>query len=462
MKKYDLIIIGGGPAGTPVAVEYAKLNPEKKVLLVDKNGELGGECLFEGCIPSKIMQIISEGSKNWEEIKEFKTKILDKRSKAAKDNLPKNVELLKGKAKFFATHAIEIADEIYEFEKCVIGVGSKPNIPNYAGNGIDKIWTNVDFFSKMELPKSLSIIGTGAIAIEFTQILANLGVKINLFSRSNTILKKIDNDAKEFVLENLKNHPNINLIFEANIKEINYKDEFEIIYTQNNETKTLTCEKVLSAIGRSANISNLNLDKAEIEYDKHGIIVNKHLQTSNKNIYANGDVVSGFPAFAHTAFYGSHIIAQNLFLNHNFFEIDFDKNSWVLFSTPNIATSGIDENTAKKRELDVIIDKYDFSVDAKAQITKTDNGFLKFIVDKKSLQIIGVVIAHKEANQIAGEAALIISNKTTLKDLLSTIHPHPTLSESFSNLAKQMMGKIILEKLKNPLVHTILEIERNL
>ena len=343
MKKYDLIILGGGPAGTPVAMEYAKLNPEKKVLLVDKNGELGGECLFEGCIPSKIMKEISQTSKSWEEIKNFKKEILQKRSKAAKENLPKNVELLKANATFFASHAIEIDNEIYEFEKCVIGVGSKPNIPNYAGNGVDKIWTNVDFFKNMQLPKTLSIIGTGAIAIEFTQILADLGVKINLFSRSNTILKKIDNDAKQLVLENLKKHPNINLIFEANIKEINFENQFEIIYTQNNQTKTIYCDKVLSAIGRSANISNLNLEKAEIKYDKHGITTNKHLQTSNPNVYANGDVVSGFPAFAHTAFYGAHIIAQNLFLNHNFFEIDFDKNSWVLFSNPNITTSGISE-----------------------------------------------------------------------------------------------------------------------
>ena len=463
MKKYDLVVIGGGPAGTPVAMEFAKLNPDKKVLLVDKNGALGGECLFEGCIPSKIMEIISENSKDWDEIKQKKKEILDRRSADAIKNLLalRNVEILKAEAKFFASHAIIANDEVIEFEKCVIGVGSIPNKLNYEGNGIDKVWSNVDFFEKMELPKNLSIIGTGAIAIEFTQILANLGVKINLFSHSDTILKRVDNDAKELVLNELKNNPNINLIFNAKISKIDFENEqFTIEYTQQNETKTINSHRVLAAIGRHANIENLDLDKANVKYDKFGIIVDKHLQTTNKNIYANGDVAKGFPKFAHTAFFGAHTIAQNLFLNHNLFDINFDKNSWVLFSTPNIATSGIDENEAKKRGIDIITDKYYFNIDAKAQISNSDNGFLKFIVEKKSNKIIGVVIVNKDANQIAGEAALIVSKGLKLSDLVNTIHPHPTLSESFSNLAKQMMGKIVLEKLKNPAIKTLLEIER--
>ena len=488
MQNYDLVVIGGGPAGTPVVMEYAKLNPDKKVLLLDALGELGGECLFDGCIPSKIMQIsaryINELKKfkefgieldnenyhlAWEKIVQRKKEILSKRTGAAKDVLStyKNAKLLKATAKFLDKTTLEISlednnTETISFKKCVIATGSMANMFTFAGNANDKIWSNEDFFDKMQLPESMSIIGSGAIAIEFAQILSSFGCKITLFSRSNSILKNIDGDASAYLLDILKNSENIQVILNAQIQEINFETEFEIRYTQgsDDDEKIIKSQKVLSAIGRVPNTEKLNLDIAGVEIDKFGIKTDKHLQTSNKNIYANGDVVSHFPKFAHTSQYGAHTIAQNLFLEHNLFSVDFDKNSWVLFSEPNVAMAGISEDEAVKRGLDVIVDKYEYAVDAKAQIEGNDTGYVKFIVDKKSNVIIGVSILAYEANYIAGEAALIVANSLKLSDLVSAIHPHPTLSESFTVLAKMMMGKIMQEKLQNPLVKTLLDIER--
>ena len=483
-EKYDLVVIGGGPAGTPVAMEYAKLNKEKKVLLVDSLGMLGGECLFDGCIPSKIMQISAKYIQRlaslksfgvvldnshyqlaWEKVVQRKKAILLKRSGDAKKRLSNNIHLYKGQAKFMnestlLIHTGESKEQSVSFKQCVIATGSKAFVPPFKGNGVEKIWTNEDFFERMELPDSMTIIGDGAIAIEFTQILSTLGVKINLIGRQKSILKQLDADAANHILNRLKQNKNVTLILSADVTTVNYNGEFEVIYTQAGCEKRLCSQRVMVATGRTANVASLNLEKAGVEFNHQGINTDHFLQTSQSHIYANGDVAAHFPRFAHTAQYGAHTIAQNLFLEHNFFKVNFDKNSWVLFSDPNIAMAGLSEEEARKRGIDVITGIYDYHLDAKSQIEGEAFGFLKYVVNQKNNQILGISIVASEANSIAGEAALIVSKHLTLSDLVDTIHPHPTLSESFSNLAKQMMGGIMQEKLKNPLVKTLLTIER--
>jgi len=486
MKKYDLVVIGGGPAGTPVVMEFAKLNPEKKVLLVDAHGELGGECLFDGCIPSKIMQITAKyiqqlrnleefgivlESKHyrvaWEKIVARKKSILSQRTAAAKETLLRltNATLLKATAKFLDDKHLEVLKddgsvEKIEFLKAVIATGSQPRELSYAGGANEHIWTNEDFFEKMELPESMSIIGGGAIAVEFAQILSLLGCKIKLFVRSNRILKNLEEEAASFIFQTLQRNENIELIVNATVEKISFENEFSITYKQDGTLKVAESQRVLSAIGRVANVASLELENTAVELSNGSITTDKHLQTSNANIYANGDVVSGFPKFAHTSQYGAHTIAQNLFLEHNLLSVNFDKNSWVLFSEPNVAMAGISRAQADKRGIEVLVEKYAFSTDAKAQIEANDKGYLEFVVEKKSRKIIGITIVAYEANSIAGEAALIVANELSLSDLISTIHPHPTLSESFTVLAKMMMGKIMQEKLQKPFVKTLLKIER--
>jgi len=486
-EKYDLVVIGAGPAGTPVAIEYAKLNKNKTIALIDTLGELGGECLFQGCIPSKIMETSAKHIKDldslkefginldnfhyeliWDKIKQRKDKILTKRTIAAKElaNSIGNIDIIQGFASFKDNHSIEIIfknniSKIVKFDKALIATGSKSTIPSYKGDATNDIITNDKFFSDMILPDSLGIIGSGAIAIEFTQILANLGVKITLFARGDKILKNIDNEAALYIENQLNSHPNIKLLLNTTITEINHKECYlEINYTEKNSDKKLLVQKLLSATGRVPNIEKLNLDNANIKFSKKGIETTPSLQTSNKNIFANGDVVEKFPKFAHTAQYSAHLIAQNLFLEHNFFKPDFSKNSWVLFSMPNFASAGLTEEEAKDQNIDVIIDKFEFNSEAKSQIENKDFGYLKFIVEKKSNKIIGISILHDEANILGGEASLIVATKLTLKDLIDTIHPHPTISESFVLLAKKMMGEIMLEKLDDPIVKLLLKIER--
>ena len=486
-EKYDLVVIGAGPGGTPVATEYAKLNHEKSIALIDATGELGGECLFQGCIPSKILEASAKHIKDlkslkefgveikdahyqliWDKVKQRKDKILNQRTKTAKKIAQSvgNIDIIQGMASFESENSVKITHKnkqttIVQFEKALIATGSSSITPVYKGDAAKEVMTNNKFFHDMELPNSLSIVGGGAIAVEFAQILSTFGVKINLFVRGNDILTNLDEGAREYIIKTLQNSDNINILLNATIQEINYKNQdLEITYIQDNVSKKLLCNKVLSAIGKRANIDSLSLERANVEYDKGGVITSKSLQTTNKNIFANGDVVKGFPKFAHTAQYAAHIVAQNLFLEHNFFHPYFHKNSWVLFSMPNVAMAGISEEDAKSQGLDILVDKFEFNTEAKSQIENEDFGYIKFIVERGSKKIIGISILHEEASNIGGEAAIIVAKELTLKDLIDTIHPHPTISEGFVMLAKKMMGDIMLEKLDNPIVKTLLKIER--
>ena len=478
-NNYDLLIIGGGPGWTPVAMEYASLYPNKKILFVDKLGKLGGECLFEGCIPSKILlrsgeeyldknEVTDFGIENanekskliWKDVVKRKVNILEKRSKAALNNLNslKNVTFVKAIAKFKDNNSAKIKlsenneEKIITFEKAVIATGSRTFIPPFKGNGLDKVWTNNEFFRDLEHPKTLTIIGDGPIWIELSQILANLDIKINLIGRHDSILSMIDKEFSQIVLEKIKENKNINLILNTSVSEINFDNNlFDVIYSQNREVKNINSEKVLIATWRTPNIEDLGLDEASVKFERKGIVVDDYLQTTNKNIYAAGDVILHGPQFAHTAVYEAHIIAQNLFFWRNKFKVNFNKNSWVLFSYPNVVSAGMSEEKAIENGYEVITGLYDFSIDAKSQIENADFGFMKFVVNKKNLEIIGITIATPDAQSISGEAAIIISQWVTLKELVSVIHPHPTLSESFTFLAKIMMGKIMQEKMKNPI-----------
>ncbi len=487
-EAYDLIVIGGGPAGTPVAIEYAKLNKDKRIALIDSLGELGGECLFQGCIPSKIMGASAKHIQDlkslkefgvtldnnhyqltWKKIKQRKHDILSKRTGAAKILAESvgNIDIIKARASFESDSSIKVAYEngdskIFNFDRAVIATGSRARIAQYTGDAVDRILTNEQFFSDMKLVKSLSIIGDGPIAIEFAQILSNLGVNINLFVWGDNILENIDKEASSYLLENLQKSSHINVLLNATVQEINHAKQgrLSINYEQNGELKNLVSDEILSAIGRIANLEHLNLEKAHVKWSNKGIVASKALQTTNKKVFANGDVVEGFPKFAHTAQYAAHILAQNLFLEHSFFKPSFNKNAWVLFSMPNVAMAGLSKEEALQQGLSIVEGKFAFETEAKSQIEKEDTGYLKFIVEKKSQKIIGISILHDEANAIAGEAALIVAQQLTLKDLVNTIHPHPTISESFTVLAKTMLGEIMLKKLENPVIRKLIEIER--
>jgi dihydrolipoamide dehydrogenase len=462
-EKFDVVVIGGGPGGTPAAMHLAAKG--KKVLLVEKSGKLGGACLFVGCIPSKIIKhaadeydslgkmLASRGLPSgnagifWDEIRKRMDRILSMRSGAAYQRILQipNVKMIAGTARFLSAGAVQVEEEggsmsSFSFDNAIIATGSLSAVPPFKGNAVREALTSEIFFDRETLPDSIVIIGGGPIGIELAQMLSKLKVKCTVVEIMETILYGAVEP--EFIqeLEKKLTAMNIDLYASSQVLAID-RSEGGFITTVSDAKgvrREITSERVLVAAGRKPNIDGLDLNAAGVRFDHRGIFVNEHLQTSTEGIYATGDVIHG-PKFAHTATYEAHIAAMNILAGGGALKVDFSKNSWVLFSDPEIAAAGYTEAEARGNGYDVMTGTYEYRTDATAQINESPFGYLKLIADRKTLAVIGAHVFVQGASSIIGEAALIVSKKLTLHDIAGAIHPHPTLSEAFGLLAMNMI-----------------------
>ena len=461
MKKYDLVVIGAGPGGTPAAMAAAQFG--KSVLLIDKRDAPGGECLFEGCIPSKVLEnaanrfallkemkafhidVEGKGQIHWEAVLEDKKQILRRRSMGAMQQMKRfpNLEFRQGRASFIDAHTLEVDGAQVTFEFAIIATGATAFVPPFEGNGVKYAWTNADLFTKTELPEEITFIGAGAISCELVQMFQKLGTKCHLLERGGRILKHIDEESALKVQEKMIRDGidvQLNVAFGTIEGE---EGHFSVNYVQEGEEKLLETPHLLIATGRAANTEGLGLDKIGVDHDRHGIRVDEMLQTTQPNIYAVGDCTTG-PKFAHWASYEAGIAIHNIFspMKH---KTDLSKLSWVLFSDPQIASVGLSEEEAKKQGMEVNVERYDYAIDARAQLDKSEEGFLKFVIEKESGIIRGIQIVSEDASSLSGEASLIVANELNAMDIMKTIHPHPTLTEGFGKLAQQIFFKSMMQ-----------------
>jgi dihydrolipoamide dehydrogenase len=462
-NHYDVLVIGGGPGGTPAAMQLASSG--KKVLLVEKSGKLGGACLFVGCIPSKIIKHAADEYSSlchnafgkqveiedmeviWKDIRATMDLILSTRSNAALqrvDRIP-GLTFLGGTVRFVSDYQVEIEESSGKknsctFEQAIISTGSVPTIPPFGGNSAQNVLTSESLFKEDALPESMVIIGGGPIGVELAQMLAKLNVTCTIIEMLDTILYGIVEPEFVDCLTQKLYESNVSVYTSSKVLEIERsgKDFCTSFKDAQGDIQTVQSQQVMVAAGRLPNVDDLNLEATGIQFSHSGIAVNEYLETSVKGIYATGDVIPG-PKFAHTATYEAHIAAANI-LKGNVQKADFSKNSWVLFSEPEVASVGYTQAEAIKHGYEIITGSYNYEIDAIAQISGNPFGLLKFVVDKKTWQIIGVHIFTQGAASIIGEAALIVSRKLTLQDVAEAIHPHPTLTEAFGILALNMLA----------------------
>ena len=463
MEHVELLVIGAGPGGTPAAMAAAQFG--KKVLLVDKRGEPGGECLFEGCIPSKILEnaanryaMLQEASEfhvtlsstpqiHWEEVLAEKERILAMRAGAAMKRLQMlpTLTFRQCTATFVDEHTAEIDGEKVSFDKAIVATGASAHLPPLQGEGVTKAWTNADVFTHKTLPEEIAFIGAGAISCELVQMFAKLGVKCHLLERGPRILKRLDEEAALKVQERMRAQ-GIDVILNVTFESIDGEEgDFTVRYSQEGEAKNLKVPHLLIATGRAANVEGLGLEHAGISYDRHGIDVDEGMFTSQPHICAVGDCAKG-PKFAHWATYTAGIAVHNLFVPHGRHSVEPGKLSWVLFSDPQIASAGLSEAEAAEKGIDVTTQRYDYRIDARAQIDHDTEGFVKFVIEKAKGTIVGVQIVSGDASSLAGEASLIVANKMTPMHVMSAIHPHPTLSEAFGNLSRTIFFQSMMKR----------------
>ncbi|MCK5110582.1 MAG: dihydrolipoyl dehydrogenase [Arcobacteraceae bacterium] len=448
MKQYEVIVIGGGPGGYEAALKLG--DADVKTLLVEKNKEhIGGTCLNEGCIPTKNYLQSAKFISNISHFNDcgvsVQTEDLNLSRLKEKTNLLKNeirsgvvwmleqsgVESLYGTAHFIDNNSIEVNNQKIGFDKCIIATGSKiGETPLLPIDGKDIISSD-DMFKLNQLPKSIIIVGVGAIGCEAATFFNAFGVDVTLVARSARLLKTEDEDISKALLRTFKKQ-NIKVITSANIQEVKQNGKNVELIIQTDTIQSIKSQLVLCATGRVPYSEALGLENAGVEQDEKGFIeVSPSFQTSQNNIYAVGDCIDT-PAFAHTAYAEAKITAKNIIENMKYTNTHITPTT--IFTNPAIASCGLKEIEAKAKGYEIEIKKAFFKVNARAKIYGDDSGFAKIIVCVKSDMILGASIIGVEATEIIHELVLAIEKKLTYNDLKNMIHAHPTVSEIVSYL----------------------------
>ena len=478
MKKFDLVIVGGG-AG--MLVMDAALSYGLKCAIIEKD-KFGGTCLTKGCIPSKMLVYPADFIRETESAKRFGIiaqkpeidwKAISSRmweqidfSKQIEERIKEmgNLTLFKGKGTFVSNKEMVIqyengqADEIIEGDRFVIATGAKSQVPKVQGLEETGYITSEDFFGEQypEKPwKSLVIIGSGAISLEFAHIFSAFGTEVTMVARSERILKKEDIDIAVFVHKQFLTN-GINILTERDIVSVSREGGMKVVTVENRNTKernVIRCEEILVASGSQSTAKDLGLKEAGLEADKDGWInTNEYLETNQPNIWAIGDV-NGKYQFRHKANHEAQVVTHNLFSNEEKKQVNYHATPWAIFTHPQVGRVGATEAELIDQGIPYLTAKNYYSevVGGRAMGFKNndeDNGFVKVLVghDKR---ILGVHIVGPQAATLT-QPFVYLMNMEIKSDLRAydvideSMIIHPSLSE----LTAWVLGKIDLSQLQ--------------
>ncbi len=472
--KYKYIVIGAGAAGLVVAIGLAKA--KKKVLLIEKN-LFGGDCTNYGCIPSKTLIASSKIANSIKRAKDFgiNFKIDDatldfdasaslKRVKQIVEKIRKNeddkalkklgVDTLKAKASFKTDKIIKTIDEdgqkkLFIAKKIIIATGSKAIIPKINGLNKTPFDTNETIFNLEKIPKSLTILGAGAIGSELSQAFQRLGSKVTLIDLAPKILFNEDIDASK-TLKNVFEEEKISLYLNSKVENIKYQnDNFEIILKnlENGLINQIKSEKLLVATGRKADLKGLNLENAQIDYSDKGIKINSFAQTNKKHIFAIGDC-TGEPFFTHKAEHMARSVLFTLLVPILKKKISLSLMPRVIFTDPEIASIGLNERQAITKYSKKQIATYfvPFETFDRAICENEKKGFVKIITHKFFGEILGACIVAKRAGEMISEITLSMKRHIKINSLANFIYPYPTYSLAIRKAADKYIETIFKRK----------------
>ncbi|MFD2570613.1 dihydrolipoyl dehydrogenase family protein [Spirosoma soli] len=455
-SHYDLIAIGAGSAGLGVAIAMKRLGFD--VLLIDrKDQRIGGDCLNDGCVPSKALIHVSRMIHNARRSQPFGWKMEGATDLAAvmqyvherieiirahenatylRDSEKLDVEL--GTARFVGKQQIEIGGRVTSAKNIVLCTGSKPQQLNVAGIDQVKVYTNENIFTLDELPERLLIIGAGPIGMEMGQAFQRMGSQVTVVGAEDRILSKELPEVSTLLQKRLAEE---GIDFRLNRKVKAFRDANTAeVAPENGETEQIPFDVLLVAIGRTFNFDDLNLTAAGIELDDKGRIkLNDYLQTTNEHVFAAGDAAAGAPAgqryFSHAAELHVSTLVSNLITPSRVLDkkLTYDNFSWVTFTDPEVATFGLLEEDLRKRNIRYERVDYDFAHDDRAVIE--DYEYAKMILFTEptglnpfSTKILGGTIIAPNAGELAQELILAIQQKLTAGDFFNKIYPYPTAS----------------------------------
>ena len=460
--QFDVIIVGGGPAGYVCAIRAAQLGLATTVIERDK---LGGVCVNIGCIPTKallhsayVAGLVAHDAKDLGiEVGSVKTDygVAMRRSRKVSEQNSKGVEFLmkkhkvavvKGSGVLGRNRIVRVGKDEYQARKAVvIATGSRvKGIPSI-GLEINKttvISSDEALFLETH-PKTLAIVGAGAVGCEFADIFHAFGSKVTLIEALPRILPLEDAESSDTLSKSYKKR-GIAVIAGAKVKKATVaKEKVSLEVEAGGKSESIEAEKVLMAAGRAVNTENLGLQDAGVQLTDRGFVkVNPAtLETSAPGVYAIGDV-AGPPMLAHKGSREGVVVAE-LIAGHHPQPIKYDNVPSVTYCHPEVASIGMTEEQAKERKLEYQVGRFPFSANGRARTTGETEGFVKIIRDKKYGEILGAHIVGSHASEILHELAVARQNEYTVEEVDLAIHAHPTLSEAIAEAALDSMGRVV-------------------
>jgi len=457
-QNYDVIVIGSGPGGYVAGIRAGQLG--LKVGVIEKDPFLGGTCLHRGCIPTKSLL---ENADVWQKVqkaKDFgitigdakldfsavqtrKQGVVDQNAKGIEFLFKKNkVERITGMGTVIDAKTVEVDGKRLSTKNIILAMGSVPkDLPHIKADG--KRIINSDHILRLtEVPKSMLVIGAGAVGCEFASIFARFGAKVTIVEVMPQLLPIEDEDiAKEFTRVFKKKGIDVytdSKVLSCEVTDSGVKSTIE----SKGKQVVIETELVLSATGRRAVTETAGLDKTQVKIDQRGFIqVDEFMRTNVPGIYAIGDIVPT-PALAHCAS-AEGILAVEHIKGMPVRPINYDHVPNCTYTDPEVASVGLTEKKAKERGYDVKIGKFPFTANSKAKIIGEANGLVKYVVDAKYDELLGVHIVGPKATELIVEGCAALELEATSESIAKTIHAHPTLSEALMEAAEDVMGHSI-------------------
>lgn len=470
MKKYDICVIGAGPAGYAAAMRA--IDFKKKVVLIEKN-ILGGAGIHHGALTSKTWWELSrefyslrkhstalnitEPKPNFDLIKQEVRNAADERKSLLEHHMlninlstnSENFTYINGEAKVKGQHIVQIktteATEEIEVDNIILATGSRPRKLPHIPIDEETIITSDGIDNLNSFPKSMVILGAGVIGCEFATIFSNFGqTKVHIIDKGDRILPFEDEDVVKVIESNLEAK---NVLIHRNSKLIEMKVENkEVIYTleyENGSKEAFHVEKALISVGRIPNYENLIDDCVNVEMDQRGII-DEFTQTSVSNIYAVGDITADI-ALVNIGELEGRFAVESIY-GKPAKQITYDNISTIMFLGPEVAGVGINENKAREQEIDYKVVSLDYSCISRALAMRNTQGFIKILVSNDDeMKILGMRVVGEHASSAIEAVALLISMNKGIEELAELLHPHPSIIEGIQECVRMLLNKSILK-----------------
>ena len=458
--EYDVIVIGSGPGGYVAAIRSSQLG--LKTAIVEKES-LGGVCLNWGCIPTKaliksaqVFEYINHSEDYGITVKEFKhdfNKVIHRSRDVAKGMskgvnflMKKNkIDVITGYGKVLPGKKVEVQEadskKILSGENIIIATGGRSRELSSLKQDGKKIIGYREAMTLPKQPKSIVIVGSGAIGVEFAYFYNAMGTKVTIMEYLLNIVPNEDADVSKSLESNFKKK-GIDVFTSTEVTKVDTSGKgCTVFYKDAKGEYNLTCDIVLSAVGVATNLENIGLEALGIKSEKGHVLVDKSYKTTAAGYYAIGDIVHG-PALAHVASAEGIICVEGI-AGHNPEPLDYNNIPGCTYCSPEIASVGMTEKQAKEAGYEIKVGKFPFSASGKASAAGAKEGFVKIVFDAKYGELLGAHMLGANVTEMIAEIVAIRKLETTGMELLKTVHPHPTMSEAIMEATAAAYGEVI-------------------